>query len=86
LLECQGWRVTYKEVGTIQPIRELAAIAHAAGALFHTDTVQAASKIPVDVQALDVGLLSLSAHKQAPRPQGHGCALRQVEPLIHGGS
>ena len=51
------------EIGTIQPIAELAAIAHQHGALMHTDAVQSAGKIPVAVRALGVDLLSVSAHK-----------------------
>lgn len=51
------------EIGTIQPISDLARIAHARGALFHTDAVQSVGKISVDARALGVDLLSLSAHK-----------------------
>ena len=51
------------EIGTIQPVADLAKIAHARGAIFHTDAVQSVAKIAVDVRALGVDLLSLSAHK-----------------------
>ena len=51
------------EIGTIQPIAELAALAHERGALIHTDAVQSTGKIPVDVRALGIDLLAISAHK-----------------------
>ncbi|MCD4691177.1 cysteine desulfurase [bacterium] len=51
------------EVGTVQPVGEIGAIARARGIVFHTDAVQSVGKIPVDVDALNVDLLSLSAHK-----------------------
>lgn len=59
------------ELGAIQPIREISAIAREAGVLFHVDGVQAAGKIPVDVKALDVDLYSISGHKfYAPKGIG----------------
>ena len=51
------------EIGVLQPIKELAAAAHAKGAWFHTDAVQAAGKVPFDVDALGVDFASITAHK-----------------------
>ncbi|HVX67300.1 MAG TPA: cysteine desulfurase family protein, partial [Bryobacteraceae bacterium] len=59
------------ELGTVQPIAEIARIAHEGGALMHCDGVQALGKVPVDVEALGVDLYSISAHKiYAPKGEG----------------
>ncbi len=76
------------EIGTIQPIQELAAIAHAAGAVFHTDAVQTVGKIPVNVNELGIDLLSASAHKLYG-PKGVGCLYAKkgvrIGSFMHGG-
>lgn len=77
------------EIGTIQPIAEIARLVHARGTKFHTDAVQTAGQLPIDVSALDCDMLTLCAHKMYG-PKGIGALyIRQgikVSPIIHGGS
>ena len=76
------------EIGTIQPIREIGEIARKNKIYFHTDAVQSVGKIPVNVEELNVDMLSLSAHKLYG-PKGVGALYIKkgvgVEPIIHGG-
>lgn len=76
------------EIGVIQPLAEIGAIARRAGALFHVDAAQAAGKIPIDVAAMQIDLLALTGHKLYG-PKGCGAVFvrkqTKVEPLIVGG-
>lgn len=76
------------EVGTIQPVKEIAKICKENGVLFHTDAVQAVGKVPINVKELDIDLMSISSHK-INGPKGIGALyIRngvQVDPLMLGG-
>lgn len=76
------------ETGTLFPVAELAELAHAAGALFHTDAVQAVGKVPIDLTATKIDMLSLSGHKfHAPKGIGALYLRKGVRfrPMIRGG-
>lgn len=76
------------EIGTIQPIEEIGKIAKEKNIYFHTDAVQSVGKIPVDVDAMNIDLLSISSHK-IYGPKGVGALYirkgTKIEPLVHGG-
>ncbi len=79
------------EIGTIQDLRCFADIAHAKGALFHSDAAQALGKMPLDVEGLDIDCASLSAHKiYGPKGVGalyvRAAVRQQMVPLMYGGS
>jgi len=76
------------EVGTVQPVAALAAVARQAGVPFHTDAVQAAGWLPLDTRTLGIDAMSISGHKLGA-PKGCGVLFvrgrTRIEPLIHGG-
>jgi cysteine desulfurase len=76
------------EIGVVQPLAEIGALAHAAGALFHVDGAQAVGKVPIDVNAMQIDLLSFTAHKMYG-PKGCGALFirkrTDLAPLIVGG-
>jgi cysteine desulfurase len=77
------------EIGSLQPIAEIGAIAHEHGIVFHTDAVQALGHVAIDVQAMNIDLLSASGHKLYG-PKGIGMLYIgkgiKIKPLIHGGA
>ena len=77
------------EIGTIEPIAEIGKVAHEHGVLFHTDAVQAYAHVPINVQEMNIDMLSASGHKfHGPKGIGFLYMSNKVKigPLIHGGS
>jgi len=76
------------EIGTIQPVKEIGRLCHEYGAYFHTDAAQSFGKVPIDVKAMNIDLMTINAHKLYG-PKGVGALyIRKgvkVEPLLHGG-
>jgi cysteine desulfurase len=76
------------EIGTVQPVQEIASRCHGAGVIFHTDAVQAIGKVPVSVKELRCTLLTVSGHKLGA-PKGIGALIvrdrKAIEAIIHGG-
>ena len=76
------------EIGTIQPVKQIGEIAHKHGIVFHCDAVQSVGKVPVDVEAQNIDILSLSGHK-INGPKGIGAIYIKkgvkLDPYIHGG-
>ena len=92
--DARDWRplvslmLANNETGAVQPVAEAAEIVHGAGGLLHSDAVQAAGRLRIDLQALGVDMLTLAAHKIGG-PKGAGALIVKsgvaVEPLIRGG-